>query len=143
MAGGAGSGDCSGQLLPIRLAPGRDLRRALEEIAAEQASGSAFVVAGIGSLVEGRLRYAGAAAESVLPGPLEMLSVSGTLGASGAHLHMTVADPSGRVFGGHVGYGNSIRTTAELLLAPLADWSLTREHDPATGFRELVVRRRS
>jgi predicted DNA-binding protein with PD1-like motif len=55
---------------------------------------------------------------------------------------MSVSDASGRVLGGHVGYGNIVRTTAEILLVALADWSLTREHDPATGFNELVVRRR-
>jgi predicted DNA-binding protein with PD1-like motif len=130
------------QLLPIRLSPGEDLRRALEDAAASQTSGSAFVVAGIGSLVEAKLRYAGDAAETTLAGPLELLSLSGTLSSSGAHLHMSVADASGRAYGGHVGYGNVIRTTAEVLLAVLEDWSLTREPDPATGFRELVVRRR-
>ena len=130
------------QLSPIRLSPGVDLRRALENVAATQSSASAFVVAGIGSLMTARLRYAGEATESMIDGPLEILSLSGTLGPSGAHLHMSVSDASGRVYGGHVGYGNAVRTTAEVLLAPLDDWSLTREHDPATGYDELVVRPR-
>jgi predicted DNA-binding protein with PD1-like motif len=55
---------------------------------------------------------------------------------------MSVADAAGRVYGGHVVYGNEVRTTAEILLAPLPDWSLTREPDPVTGFQELVVRPR-
>jgi predicted DNA-binding protein with PD1-like motif len=131
------------QLLPIRLPPGVDLRRALEDTAAGQSTGSAFVVAGIGSLVEARLRYAGEPSESTIAGPLEIVSISGTLSASGAHLHMAVADAAGRVHGGHVGYGNAVRTTAEILLVPLPDWSLTRELDPATGFNELVVRPRA
>jgi predicted DNA-binding protein with PD1-like motif len=130
------------ELVPIRLSPGVDLRRALEGAATTSTADSAFVVAGVGSLVQGRLRYAGEAAESAVAGPLEILSISGTLGACGAHLHMSVSDASGRVLGGHVGYGNIVRTTAEILLVALADWSLTREHDPATGFNELVVRRR-
>lgn len=126
--------------LPIRLPPGVDLRAALEKLAAEQLSASAFVVAGIGSLVDARLRYAGEPAETCIDGPLEILSLSGTLSARGSHLHMTVSDAAGRVHGGHVGRGNVVRTTAEVLLAPLPDWSLTRAHDPATGFAELVVR---
>jgi hypothetical protein len=130
------------QLLPIRLSPGVDLRRALEEAVAKQATESAFVIAGIGSLVDANLRYAGEATERRIEGPLEILSLSGTVGSCGAHLHMAVSDASGRVYGGHMGYGNTVRTTAEILLAPLQDWSLTREHDPATGFNELVVRRR-
>jgi predicted DNA-binding protein with PD1-like motif len=132
--------DTSG-FLPIRLSPGADLRRALEEAAARQGAGSAFVVAGIGSLLDAHLRYADEPTEGTLAGPLEILSLSGSLSPSGAHLHMAVADASGRVYGGHVAYGNTVRTTAEILLALLPGWSLTREPDAGTGFRELVVRR--
>ena len=127
-------------VLPLRLPPGADLRRALEAAVAGQAATSAFVVAGIGSLTEARLRYAGETDEAVLPGPLEVVSLSGSIGPSGAHLHMVVSDAAGRVRGGHVGHGNTVRTTAEVLLAPLPGWSLLRAHDPATGFGELVVR---
>jgi len=130
------------QLLPIRLSPGTDLRRALEDAVRDQPVDSAFVVAGIGSLTEARLRYAGESTESTVAGPLEILSMSGSLTPHGAHLHIAVSDGSGRVYGGHAGYGNMIRTTAEILVAPLPDWSLTREHDAQTGFSELVVRRR-
>ncbi|MES2889626.1 MAG: PPC domain-containing DNA-binding protein [Pseudomonadota bacterium] len=127
-------------LLPLRLLPGQDLRRALENLAAGEAFHAAFVMAGIGSLVQGQLRYAGESSEATVAGPLEILSLSGTLSRSGAHLHMSVSDALGRVCGGHVCYGNTIRTTAEVLLAPLPGWSLEREYDAATGFNELVVR---
>jgi predicted DNA-binding protein with PD1-like motif len=130
------------QLRPIRLSPGCDLRRSLEEVGLTPEAESAFVVAGIGSLVMATLRFAGEASESEIAGPLEILSLSGTLGVSGGHLHASVSDASGRVYGGHLCYGNEVRTTAEVLLAPLKDWALTREHDPATGYKELVVRRR-
>ncbi|MFT3800999.1 MAG: DNA-binding protein [Burkholderiaceae bacterium] len=130
------------RLLPIRLPPGVDLRRALQDGLRSLNTDSAFVVSGIGSLVEARIRYAGESEEAVLAGPLEILSLSGSLSPSGAHLHMSVSDASGRVHGGHVGHRNTIRTTAEVLLALLPDGSLTREHDARTGFDELVVRPR-
>ena len=126
--------------LPVRLPPGADLRRALEDLAARGGAPSAFVVCGIGSLGDGRLRFAGEPAEAVVPGPLEIVSLSGTVTATGAHLHMVVSDASGGVTGGHVGYGNVVRTTAEILLAALPAWSLSRAVDPATGYPELVVR---
>ncbi len=129
-------------LVPIRLTPGSDLLRALNEAAVEHADGSAYVVAGIGSLQGATLRFAGEAKESKLSGPVEILSLSGTLSPSGAHLHMSVSDAAGRVWGGHVGEGNVVRTTVELLLAPLTGWALSREHDAATGYDELVVRRK-
>jgi uncharacterized protein len=128
------------QSLPIRLSPGADLRRALEELAQGQSTDSAFVIAGIGSLTEAKLRYAGESTESTIVGPLEIVSMAGSLCSSGAHLHMSVADALGRVYGGHVCYGNTVRTTAEILVAPLPEWSLTREHDASTGFSELVIR---
>jgi len=128
------------QLLPLRLPPGADLRPALQEALRAHGWDSAFVVAGIGSLSEARLRYAGEPVEAVLAGPLEILSLAGSLSADGAHLHMALADASGRVVGGHVGIlGNLVRTTAEILLTPLTEWQLTRAYDGRTGFKELMV----
>lgn len=124
---------------PLRLPPGADLRRALETLA--QADGPAFVLAGIGSLNNPRLRLAAAATETALEGPWELITLSGSLTGDGAHLHATVADTRGTVLGGHLAYGNEVRTTAELLLAPLDGWALYRAFDAQTGYPELRVRR--
>ena len=126
--------------LPIRLTPGSDLRRALEALPLSHGTDSAFVVAGIGSLKEVNMRFADVPDAVVLPGPLEIVSLSGSLSAAGAHLHVSVSDAAGRVVGGHLGYGSTVRTTAEVLLALLPNGMLSREHDVATGFAELVVR---
>ncbi|HEY9022710.1 MAG TPA: PPC domain-containing DNA-binding protein, partial [Burkholderiaceae bacterium] len=75
-------------------------------------------------------------------GDLEILTLSGTLGAGGAHLHMSLSDADGRVLGGHVAPGCIVRTTAEVLLALLDDVRFTREPDAATGYAELHVRPR-
>ena len=123
-------------LFPLRLAPGDDLRRSLElaEI------GSAFVVSGIGSLADVQLRFAGAPEATLLTGDFEIISIAGAVTPEGAHLHMAVSDSSGRVFGGHVVYGNLVRTTAEILLAATPGWQMSRRFDAATGYPELVVR---
>ncbi|WP_284279405.1 PPC domain-containing DNA-binding protein [Limnobacter litoralis] len=126
--------------LPLRLPPDADLRRALEE-AAKSSGGSAFVVSGIGSLQGATLRLADANSDTQFSGPFELLSLSGSVSPDGAHLHMAVANAQGEVLGGHVCYGNIIRTTAEVLLINLPDWALDREVDEATGFKELVVRK--
>ncbi len=128
--------------LPLRLTPGTDLRRALEEARAANGETPVFVVSGIGSLVDASLRMADADCATVLRGPFEILSVAGTLTPSGAHLHMSVSDAQGRVFGGHMTYGNEIRTTAEVLLAWLPEWRLQRQFDAATGFEELTITRK-
>jgi len=126
---------------PLRLLPGDDLRGALEAAVAAQGCTAAFVLAGIGSLAQTRLRLAGAEAPHVLDGDVEILSLSGSIAANGAHLHMSVADADGRVLGGHVAPGCRVRTTAELLLALLPDDHFIRDLDPATGYAELVVPR--
>lgn len=128
--------------LPLRLNPGEDLRAALQSVAREHHQRAAFVVAGIGSLVDARLRLAAAEDVLLVPGPSEILTLSGSLGMDHAHLHMSVADAQGRVWGGHVMAGCCVRTTAELLIAWLPDWDFAREPDAATGYLELVVRPR-
>lgn len=128
--------------LPVRLPPGCDLRRALETLCRDQFQNGAFVLCGIGSLIDPRLRLAGESEEACYEGPFEILTLTGTVTPQGAHLHMSIASSEGDVRGGHVVYGNVVRTTAELLLVQASDWELLREHDAATGFLELVARRR-
>jgi predicted DNA-binding protein with PD1-like motif len=118
----------------LRLKPGADLRAALE---ADRCTG--FVVAGIGSLSQARLRFAGETDPSFIAGPLEVLTLSGSLTPDGAHLHASLADAAGRVVGGHVCTGCIVRTTAELLVAPLPEGTLGRAFDAATGYAELRI----
>ncbi|HEX7637549.1 MAG TPA: DUF296 domain-containing protein, partial [Burkholderiaceae bacterium] len=83
---------------------------------------------------------AGARRPLVLDEDLELLTLSGSVGGGGSHLHLSVADAQGRVRGGHAGHGCIVRTTAEVLLALVPGWTFTREPDTCTGYDELVVR---
>jgi predicted DNA-binding protein with PD1-like motif len=129
------------EAFPLRVAPNMDLRNALESAVAARLCRAAFLISGIGSLRQARLRLANAAEPDALHGDLEILTLAGTVASNGSHLHMSVANAEGRVFGGHVAYGCTVRTTAEVLLLLLPEWSFTRELDPTTGFEELVVHR--
>ena len=128
------------QLLPVRLNPGDDLRGALEDLVRGSGQASAFVISGIGSLIDARLRFAGEESERALAGPLEIISIAGSITPDGAHLHISVSDQMGRVTGGHACHGNLVRTTVEAVLVLLPAWSLAREFDAATGFKELRIR---
>ncbi len=132
----------AGMLWPLRLLPGDDLRAALQAAAATRGLRAAFVLAGIGSLRPACVRLAGADTPLRLDGDLELLSLSGTIAANGVHLHLSVADADGRVVGGHAAAGCIVRTTAEVLLAPLPGWDFAREPDPRTGWSELIIRPR-
>ncbi|WP_061503785.1 PPC domain-containing DNA-binding protein [Ramlibacter tataouinensis] len=125
------------QVQVLRLAPGEDLRAALE--AQEIAAGC--ILSAVGSFSRVVLRYAQRTEGSAIEGPTELLTLSGTLGRDGVHLHASVSDADGRVKGGHVMPGCIVRTTAEIVIALLPQWELGRAFDPATGFKELQARR--
>ena len=130
------------QVFPLRLKPGMDLRRALEAAVTREGFGPGFVLCGIGSLVDAHLRLADAPTATRFPGPFEILTLSGSLTPQGAHLHASVAAADGSVIGGHLADGSEVRTTVECLLVEARGWDLRREFDPASGFDELVARRR-
>ena len=128
--------------VPLRLLPGVDLRAALEAELGARSQSAGFVISAVGSLTGARLRRAGAVEPDHVRGDLEILTLAGTVAVNGSHLHMSVADSDGRVLGGHVASGCIVRTTAEVLLVLLPEWSFKRVLDPATGFAELAISRR-
>lgn len=126
-------------MLPLRLHPGDDLREALLGPLTAHGHDAAFVLSGIGSLAPAQLRLAGAAEAMAITGDTEILTLSGTLGSGGAHLHASLSDASGRVIGGHVLSGCRVRTTAEVLLAVLPGHRFERRIDAVTGYAELDI----
>jgi predicted DNA-binding protein with PD1-like motif len=131
------------QVHVLRLKPADDLRGALEAAFRELHAGgvrAACVVSAVGSLSAAVLRYADQPHGEAVAGPLELLTLSGTLSVDGPHLHASVADARGQVLGGHVMRGCTVRTTAEIVLALLPGWEFGRAPDAATGFQELVIR---
>jgi predicted DNA-binding protein with PD1-like motif len=127
------------KVVPLRLPPGADLRQALEAWMGEQQEQAACLISAVGSLSVAQLRFAGAAEATVIYGELEILRLSGTLSPDGSHLHITIADSSGAVHGGHLCNGSLVRTTAELVIGLLPEWRFRRELDPATGYPELRI----
>lgn len=126
------------QTLVLRLNPGDDLRASLDQALKQGGAEAAFVVSGIGSLRGAGIRFAGAEAATRIEGDLEILTLAGSLSPDGSHLHISVSDADGRVFGGHAAPGCTVRTTAEILVAVLPEWRFARTHDPRTGYAELA-----
>ena len=134
------------QVHVLRLVPGDDLRVSLEtafsSLAKEHGIQAACIVSAVGGLSRAVLRYADKPTGSDINTALELLMLSGTLSADGAHVHASVADEHGEVKGGHLMPGSIVRTTAEVVIAMLPGWQFRRELDAATGFNELTVRGR-
>ncbi|MCS5693952.1 DNA-binding protein [Cyanobium sp. FGCU-6] len=127
------------KVVPLRLTPGADLRRALETWMGEQQEQAGCLISAVGSLSVVQLRLAGATEATAIHGELEILSLSGTLSPDGSHLHIAIADNQGAVIGGHLCGGSLVRTTAELVVGLLPEWRFSREIDPATGYAELRI----
>ncbi|WP_092741489.1 PPC domain-containing DNA-binding protein [Hymenobacter psychrophilus] len=124
----------------LRLRPGQDLRRELLAFAQVHNLRAACILTGVGSLTTTTLRLANQEGPTVYQGHFEIVSLVGTLSVNGSHLHLSVADSTGRTLGGHLLDGNSIYTTAELVIGELPALDFRRETDPTFGYQELVVR---
>ena len=120
-----------------RLAPGQDLKKALEDIRDDEDLKSGIILCMVGSLQDAVLRMADGRAK-VVKGPLEIVSTTGTLATNGVHIHLAVADKEGAVTGGHLKTGCLVHTTAEICIAS-CDLVFRRVFDPETGYRELVA----
>ena len=129
--------------LAFRLPPGADLKAELERITREHDIRAGFILTGVGSLAEARLRMptpVGAASSyRTYPGPLEIVSLAGTLGPDGLHIHIALSGQDGACVGGHLMEGCLVHTTAELVIGALEGVAFARTEDPRTGFRELQV----
>jgi hypothetical protein len=127
----------------FRLTPGTDLRAELQRIVGERGLRAACILSCVGSLSQARLRMPGAVGEAdaflTLDEPTEILSLAGTLGPDGMHLHIALSRRDGGCVGGHLVAGCVVRTTAELVIGELAEVEFRRPLDPATGYNELRV----
>jgi|SRR5215211_7783347 len=128
--------------IALRLRPGADLKGELLALAVRERVRAGWVLTCVGSLSQVRVRLAGGAEHGNWQGAFEIIVLTGTLSRDGGHLHLAVADHQGRTLGGHLVVGCTVRTTAEVVLAADDRLLFAREHDPATGYDELVVRGR-
>lgn len=101
-----------------------------------------MIVTCVGSLVQYNLRYANQKGGHSKTGHFEIVSLVGTLSRSAAHLHLSIADETGKTTGGHLLDGNIIYTTAEIGIAELPDLVFERVFDAASGYHELFVAKR-
>ena len=124
----------------FRILPGQDLKEELDKKVKENKWKAVGLVTAVGSLNSAKIRFANQPDAAEIPGKLEILSLSGTLGADGSHLHISVADSTGKTYGGHLMPGCPVYTTAEIILVILEDYVFKRETDSTYGYKELLVK---
>ena len=106
--------------LPLKLGPGSDLRRSLEQLAIEQ-GGSGFVLGVVGNLSRAAFQCAGRSGPTILEGDLEIITLQGTVAPDGVHLHLSLSDSDCQVWGGHLEPGTLVLKGADLLVGFLPD----------------------
>lgn len=122
-----------------RLLPGEDVRAHLESWAKEKSIKAASVLSAVGSLKQAAIRYADQKEVTILTGPFEIVSMSGLIANSGAHVHLAIADKTGKTVGGHLGEGAIVYTTVELVIGVYRDVEFRRELETRTGYKELFL----
>ncbi len=104
----------------LRLWPGQDLLKSLEEYISVNKLRAGWIVTCVGSLTHLSLRMAGQPKPTKIHSKsttYEILSLVGTLTKNkDSHLHLCVSDKTGKTIGGHVMHGNIVHTTAEIVL---------------------------
>ncbi|WP_109400531.1 PPC domain-containing DNA-binding protein [Proteus sp. TJ1640] len=127
------------RFIAVRLIPGEDVIVALRQIIADNQLQSSYIAGCVGSLTDVALRFAGREENRYLTGKFEIVSLIGTLDATGEHLHLAVSDENGIMCGGHMMPGCTVRTTLELVIGELEQVTFSRQPCEYSGYEELVI----
>ncbi len=133
----------SGLFTAFRLKPGDNLTEGLRAAFAASGLEAMSVVTCVGSLTRVLIRHANRPDGTLYSGHFEITSLVGTVDAAGEHLHLTISDGDGRVFGGHLlPEGSAVYTTAEIVALALPEMRFSREPCADSGYDELVITNR-
>lgn len=127
------------KVFALRLKPNQDLRLSLKSFSQENNIKAGFILTAIGSLKQATIRFANQEVSTVLNDKFEIISLNGTVANTGVHLHIAIADRTGKTIGGHLDNGCVIYTTAEIVIGVSEELRFMRTLDQETGCPELEV----
>ena len=127
------------KLLATRLSPNSDLRPAILQFVESQGITAGVIVSAVGSLSRAHIWLAEAEDVIIREEPFEIVSITGTVGVGGLHVHISISDKQGHVIGGHLKEGCIIRTTLELVILSDPTQKFARIPDLFTGYDELEI----
>jgi predicted DNA-binding protein with PD1-like motif/glutaredoxin len=99
----------------LQLEPGSDVRLSLEQLGREQGA-NGFVLSVVGNLSQAAFQCPGQPQPTLLSGVLEIITLQGTVGPQGVHLHLSLSDSHCQVWGGHLEPGALVHSVCELLV---------------------------
>ncbi|WP_411867347.1 PCC domain-containing protein [Vulcanococcus limneticus] len=118
--------------VPLKLGPGSDLHRSLVQLGRAQ-NAPGFVLGVVGNLSQVAFQCPGPGGPTVLQGDFEIISLQGTVGPEGVHLHLSFSDGDCQVWGGHLEPGSLVLKGADLLVGVLAEPAPAEQPAPAAG----------
>lgn len=130
------------QTIAFRLKPGEDLKNGIERVVADNKIEAGWIITAVGSLTDYHIRFANQAAGAKNSGHFEIVSLTGTLGMEGNHIHISISDSTGKTIGGHLLEENKVYTTAEIVIGISGTYKFSREHDGTTPWKELQIHKR-
>lgn len=121
----------------VVLENGEKLLESIRAAAHQAEIHTGVLLSGIGSLQKGRIHTVGTnelpPREDFydLPGPLEISNYTGIIANYQPHVHITLMDAAGHLYGGHLEEGCEVLTLAEFSILRAPDLRLDRakEHD--------------
>ena len=123
----------------IRLKPGQDLRKEIQQLVSEKQIKAGWISTGVGSLEVYNIRFANQPVGTGGKGYFEIVSLTGTVSLNGSHIHISISDSTGKTIGGHLLDGCQVYTTAELIILEDTQLEFKREKDGTTPWEELQI----
>ncbi|MFI3175265.1 MAG: PPC domain-containing DNA-binding protein [Bacillota bacterium] len=133
-----------GRVVAVRMGPGEDVLKGIEQVCKEKGIKNGIIVEGIGSLAEANLFNPvpipekkagyGYSEPTKLSGPIELVSISGMIchsddGEILIHAHYSLSDVYANGHGGHLIEGNKVLLTVDIMIAEVEGLKMGRAYD--------------
>lgn len=137
-----------GRVHVIRLEPGEDVIKGIQNYCDDNSIASGVIISGIGSLdgcsfldpieLPGKPGCFGYGDPIDKETPIELVGLSGIIchddgGRPSPHIHASFADAAGNEYGGHLKEGNRVLITVEIVIAEIDGMDMKRAVDPSKG----------
>lgn len=125
----------------FRLHRGADLKESISRYCKENGIAAGYCACCVGCVNKACIRSADGKTLHTCEERLEIVSVTGTVGAERCHLHITFSREDMSVIGGHLMEGCIVNTTAEVVLCELDGLRFGKVYDAETGYNELDIQK--
>ena len=129
------------KIYALRLQSGLDLRHEINKFVLSKDIKAGVILTCVGNLTKAILRMPDGKLIKQYTGSFEIVSLVGTVEAGDEHIHISLSDKKGNVFGGHLKHGSLVGVTAEIVIGEIENMKFSRPLDKKTGYHELIIKK--